>query len=1008
MNLQESTPFPSSGHRFVALSQAFIPTPDSSIHMKPHFPTIMKTSMAFPIGAAVLSALHLIPGLCARPEVNDQAEGLTGTDWQGIRAAHEEWRHGFREVDGTWQARNPGQQWTTTFDGRGFLARPDGASWTWGLELRSYGFDGEQVAVHGRPEVKAEGQRLSYHWSGGLEEWYVNDHRGLEHGFVVDQRPPGAAEGSRLVFTLGTRGGLRPLISGDAQTVHFHDGQGAPVLHYAGLKVWDADGRILASRFEAGTGGEFRITVHETGARYPVTVDPVAQQAYVKASNSGQGDSFGNSVAISGDTVVVGALREDSSTTGVNGTPDEGASNSGAAYVFVRNGTGWSQQAYLKPGNTGFGDGFGISVAVSGDTLVIGADGEDSGTSGVNSTPDESASNSGAAYVFVRNGTTWSQQAYLKASNTNPDDRFGTSVAVSGGTVVVGAMFEDSSTTGVNSTPDQGAALAGAAYVFVRNGATWSQQAYLKAGNTGAVDFFGASVAVSDDTVVVGARSEDSSTTGVNSTPNEGASDSGAAYVFVRNGTTWSQQAYLKAGNTGVWDSFGHAVAVSGDTVIVGAQQEDSSTTGVNSVANDALSDSGAAYVFVRNGTTWSQQAYLKASNTDAAARFGSSVAVAGDLAVVGSNWENSGTTGVNSTPDTSASRSGAAYVFERSGTQWSQKAYLKAANTGSNDSFGQSVAVSGETVVVGSYNEDSGTTGINSTPDESAVDSGAAYIFSGFGSGSPEIAVEEPAGTDIPNGGSRGFGTILFGNAAFLQFTVRNTGNGPLALTGSPRVALAGDDASFFRVQSQPASPIAAGATSSFSVAFLPSAAGVRNATLSIACDDADENPFTLQISGTALSSAMDTDGDGVSDAAEFWMSPLGFDWQVNQPSLASALYSGASAAGLYTVPQVQANPGNFGLYSQAQYEANREAGRAEVIGNPGAYNLYTADSIMDLRMGGLMIQKQGSQVTLGFQPQTTPDLATQPFTDFGPPIITTIPMPEDKGFLRIKAKDK
>jgi len=389
-----------------------------------------------------------------------------------------------------------------------------------------------------------------------------------------------------------------------------------------------------------------------------------ALQAYLKAGNTGGGDQFGYSVAVSGDTAVVGAPYEDSSTTGVNSTPNNSATDSGAAYVFVRSGGVWSQQAYLKASNPGFGDEFGWSVAVSGDTVVVGAPYEASSTTGVNSTPNNSAGESGAAYVFVRSGTNWSQQAYLKASNTGAGDRFGTSVAVSGDTAVVGAYGEDSSTTGVNSTPNELASGSGAAYVFVRSGGVWSQQAYLKASNTGADDFFGVSVSVSGDTVVVGATGENSSTTGVNSTPNESAGSSGAAYVFVRSGTNWSQQAYLKASNPGANDYFGRSVAVSGDTVVVGAHLEDSSTTGVNSTPNNSATDSGAAYVFVRSGGVWSQQAYLKAGNTGVGDQFGESVAVSGDTVVVGAAAEDSSTTGVNSTPNESASNAGAAYIF--------------------------------------------------------------------------------------------------------------------------------------------------------------------------------------------------------------------------------------------------------------------------------------------------------------------------------------------------------
>ncbi|MCC6143164.1 MAG: FG-GAP repeat protein, partial [Candidatus Hydrogenedentes bacterium] len=333
------------------------------------------------------------------------------------------------------------------------------------------------------------------------------------------------------------------------------------------------------------------------------------QQAYLKASNTGggsggvPGDLFGYSVAISNDTVIVGAPNEDSIATGVNGNQaDNSLGNSGAAYVFVRNGGVWSQESYVKASNTGFDDQFGWSVAVSGDSVVVGAYGEDSNASGVDGNQaDNSASLSGAAYVFARSGTVWSQQAYLKASNTGADDRFSISVAISGDTVLVGAYQEDSNATGVNGNQaDNSASSSGAAYVFVRSGGVWSQQAYLKASNTGTSDNFGASVAASGETVVVGAISEDSSATGVDGNQaNNSASDSGAAYVFFRSGGVWSQQAYLKASNTGDDDRFSISVAISGDTVLVGAYQEDSSATGVDgNQADNSAADSGSAYVF--------------------------------------------------------------------------------------------------------------------------------------------------------------------------------------------------------------------------------------------------------------------------------------------------------------------------------------------------------------------------------------------------------------------------
>ena len=517
------------------------------------------------------------------------------------------------------------------------------------------------------------------------------------------------------------------------------------------------------------------ICAHATATASPLT----ALEAYLKAGNTGEYDSFGYSVAVSGDTAVVGAPFEDSSTTGVNSIPNENAWNAGAAYVFVRSGSNWIQQAYLKASNTGAGNQFGTSVAVSGDTLVIGASFEDG--------------NSGAAYVFVRNGSTWGQQAYLKASNTEGGDWFGTSVAVSGDTVVVGAPRESGGSTGVNGPSNEDAAYSGAAYVFTRSGFVWTQQAYLKAGNTGAGDRFGDSVAISADTVVVGAPSEDASTTGVNNPSNEGSNSSGAAYVFVRSGQVWTQQAYLKASNPGASDYFGWSVAVSENTAVIGAPGEDSGTTGVNSTPNESASYSGAAYVFTRGGTTWTQQAFLKAGNTGESDEFGDSVAVSGDTVVVGALAEGSGSTGVNSTPDENLSGAGAAYIFKSNGSAWTQGAYLKASHHDEYDSFGCSVAVSGDTVVVGAFYEDSGTTGVNGIPNESASDSGAVFVYvppfrTANWTGDADSGIDATRGTLW----ARRFGTAT--NATINGVTLTGTGY----VVSSPEFDLAGPNTNY------------------------------------------------------------------------------------------------------------------------------------------------------------------------------------------------------------------
>jgi hypothetical protein len=286
---------------------------------------------------------------------------------------------------------------------------------------------------------------------------------------------------------------------------------------------------------------------------------------------------------------------------------------------------------------------------------------------------DNSVNGAGAAYVFVRTGTTWTQQAYLKASNTDAHDHFGIEVSISGDTLVVGAMSEDSNASGVNGNEsDDSAEDSGAAYVFARVGTTWTQQAYLKASNVESLDIFGISVAISGETVVVGARDEDSSATGVNGDQgDDGASASGAAYVFVRSGTTWTQQAYLKASNTGAGDFFGNSICISADTVVVGASYEESNATGVNGNQNDNSAFSGAVYVFVRSGTTWTQQAYLKGFNSEYADFFGQSVSVSGNTAVVGASGEDSADTGVNGDQSNNdAQSSGASYVYLLS-TEW-------------------------------------------------------------------------------------------------------------------------------------------------------------------------------------------------------------------------------------------------------------------------------------------------------------------------------------------------
>ena len=458
---------------------------------------------------------------------------------------------------------------------------------------------------------------------------------------------------------------------------------------------------------------------------------------YLKASNTEAEDEFGHTVAIDGDTVVVGARLEASNATGANGNQaNNAADRAGAVYVFTHTNGVWSQQAYLKASNTDGSDEFGYAVAIDGDTIVVGAYKEASNATEVNGNQaDNSAGSAGAAYVFTRTAGVWSQQAYLKASNAQAVDLFGYAVDIEGDTIVVGAPLEDSQATAVNGNQSDNSALnAGAAYVFTRTGGVWSQQAYLKAANAEAGDFFGEQVAISGDTVVVGVYQEDSQATGVNGDQaNNLAPDSGAAYVFARTSGVWSQQAYLKASNAEEDDWFGWSVDIDGDLIAVGAVREASQATGVDGDQTDnSASSSGAVYMFSRTAGVWSQQAYIKASNTGPADDFGHAVALAGNTLVVGALFEDSHATGVNGDQtDDSASGAGAAYVFSHTAGVWSQQAYLKASNTEEADFFGAAVAVDDGTVLVGTWREASNATGVNGDQtDNSALRAGAVYLF--------------------------------------------------------------------------------------------------------------------------------------------------------------------------------------------------------------------------------------------------------------------------------------
>lgn len=369
------------------------------------------------------------------------------------------------------------------------------------------------------------------------------------------------------------------------------------------------------------------------------------QVAELIAADAGEDDGFGYSVALSGDTLVVGAPWHGDDT--------------GAVYVFERSGSTWAQQAMLTIRDGAWGDRFGYAVAIAGDTIVAGSPGHVA----------QGSTHAGTAYVFVRSGASWAQQAELWAGDGGWFDWFGGAVAISGDTIVVGAPHHRVGPYG----------MAGAAYVFVRSGGSWAQQAELSASDGGPGDQLGTSVAIDGDTVVAGAPEHDA-----------GQVDCvGAAWVFVRSESSWAQQARLEPGDGAALAGFGRSVAVTDDTIAVGAPGHEVGETPY----------AGAVYVFARSGNSWAQQAVLSAGESLGQAFWlGWAVGISGDTIVAGAPW---------SSPDEGPDDTGSAFVFVRSSSGWAQ--HQRLTTGGVEYEFARSVAIAGETIVAGAPNHQVG-----------------------------------------------------------------------------------------------------------------------------------------------------------------------------------------------------------------------------------------------------------------------------------------------------------
>jgi hypothetical protein len=586
--------------------------------------------------------------------------------------------YGAEKTNPGFHAQNLRQQIAADFTQQGVKVTHHTAQWT--MSLLSYGHgDASRKVAPVAPQ--ATRNRIEYQ-RGPLTEWYENGPVGLEQGFTFN-RSPGRANGQPLTVTLQLSGDLAASLNqqGTTLTLSKKDARN-PELRYAGLTAYDANGRELQAWLEL-KGSELRLRVRDTGARYPVVVDPVVQLAELTASDGDDDDFFGISVAISGNTIVAGATNAT-----VGGNADQGA-----AYVFVKPASGWSnmtQTAKLTASDGQAGDGLGGSVGVAGNTIVVGACPQ----SGMCNGP-------GKVYVFLKPAGGWQTTnkfaAELTASDGQPNDGFSNEMSVSddGSTVVVGAA---------GATID-GQTSEGAAYIFVKPASGWTtmtETAKLTEPYGAAYDDFGGvSVSGTGSTVFVGAIQYDG--------PDDLLTGPGKAYIFERPSSGWKSSAKARAiltaadGDSGDFFGFCQAgsscISSDGTTVLVGAPY--------------ANGFQGKAYIFVRPAGGWITTSQFNAELTLSDGQmdyFGWSAAVSHNVALVGAVVGNGGT--------------GGAYVFLKPASGWQTTSdfnfSLIPADGEFGDAFAFSLALSGNTAVVGSINHPAAD---NNGP-------GAAYVF--------------------------------------------------------------------------------------------------------------------------------------------------------------------------------------------------------------------------------------------------------------------------------------
>ncbi|UJR79575.1 hypothetical protein [Sandaracinus amylolyticus] len=581
---------------------------------------------------------HLAPAFVA-PEPRFAARAL-GTSWRFVR----------EDADATWSGDRLAVRWGEAVVSVGVIEIARGDA---------------RVALDEVATVEVEGARVHAR-RGAVDELFVHGAPGIEHAIAVHEVPAGAGALEVVVALEGATS-----LDVHERGARVRDDAGRESLAYEGLRAWDARGVELVARMERDARG-VRLLIDDAGAALPIVIDPViaAPRGVLTASDAMPEDELGRSVALDGDVMVVGApYRMDR----------------GAAYVFERDGAGaWVQRTILTPPALFADDDAGRAVAISGDTIVIASPNDDHPMYG----------EAGAVDVFRRaaSGAWMHEQRIENPAPTTYGERFGSSVAIAGDLLVVGANNDRNFFVG-----------GGGAYTYVRTGTTWTAEATLQWDTVSSNDSFGTSVATDGTRIVVGAPYDDGFTRDDEGYLRENV---GAAFVFVRSGaTTWVQEARLASEPERTWEHVGQSVAIDGDRVIAGATGADDD--------EGLISNRGVAYVFVLRGGAWEDEARLlpvPATDWTTYAEFGASVALEGTIAVVGAPGLTRPSLGRSP---------GFAYVYARAGTSWS--AISDVTGTVRTESFGQSVALDGSTIAVGAPEEDASAT---------AVDQGAVYVY--------------------------------------------------------------------------------------------------------------------------------------------------------------------------------------------------------------------------------------------------------------------------------------